>query len=252
MPVTTQRFAKELEQLHKDGYVLFKNVLSKEQVALVKAGIQEAFEGKDSNVMLQGPMFEKGEIFEYIVDHPIVSEFIEEILGPDCQLSSMNGMRTLKNTGVSKWHVDEALFFPLPDGVELDERIQLPVYLMNGLYYLDDITEDLGPTQVVPGSHRAGKHLDFTEEIESYKGQEAISVLAEAGDCLVFNSQVWHRGARNQSDNPRYVQQIIYRKKFIVPHMIYDNNGVYQLPEEIVQRATPRRKRLLGYNEAIF
>ncbi|GIO14459.1 hypothetical protein J19TS2_40140 [Cohnella xylanilytica] len=252
MPTATEKYAQELEQLHRDGYVLFKKVLSPGEVAAVKEGIRQAFEGKDDGVMLQGPMFERGEIFESLVDHPVISEFIEEVLGPDCQLSSMNGMRTTKNNGVSKWHVDEALFFPLPDGVELDPRIRMPVYLVNGLYYLDDITEDLGPTQVVPGSHRAGKLLEFSEEIGTYKGREAVSVLAEAGDCLVFNSQVWHRGARNRSDVPRYVQQIIYRKKFIVPHMTHDINAAYRLPDEIVQRANPRRKRLLGYNERVF
>lgn len=249
---TIGRYSQELEQLHKDGYVLFRNVLNAGQVAEVKDGIQQAFAGKGPEVMLQGPMFEKGEIFEQLVDHPAVIDFIEEILGPECQLSSMNGMRTLQNSGVNRWHVDEALFFPLPDGVELDPRVQMPVYLVNALYYLDDITEELGPTQVVPGSHRAGKHLNFSEEIESYKGQEPISVLAKAGDCLIFNSQIWHRGATNLSDNPRYVQQIIYRKKFIVPHMAHDNNVVYQAPAHIIERANPRRRRLMGYNEQIF
>jgi Protein involved in biosynthesis of mitomycin antibiotics/polyketide fumonisin len=247
-----ERYAQELKQFHEDGYVVFEGALNAEQAAKVKAGIQEAFEGKGHEVMLQGPMFERGEQFEELVDYPPIIDFIEAILGPECQLSSMNGMRTTPNNAVSKWHVDEALFFPLPDGVELDPRIQMPVYLVNALYYLDDLTEEMGPTQVVPGSHRAGKHLDFSEEIGSYKGREAVSVLAKAGDCLVFNSQLWHRGAPNLSEHPRYVQQIIYRKKFIVPHLSHDNNAVYRAPEEVLMRANPRRKRLMGYNEQIF
>lgn len=245
-------YTNEIEQLHRDGYVLFQNVLSSEEIDEIKEGVRYAFEGKGAAVMLQGPMFEKGEVFEKLVDYPGIIDFMEEVLGADCQLSSMNGMRTMKDNGVSKWHVDEALFFPLPDNIELDSRIQLPVYLMNALYYLDDITEEMGPTQVVPGSHRAGKLLNFTEEIEDYKGQEPISILAKKGDCLVFNSQVWHRGAPNQSDKARYVQQIIYRKKFIIPHMNHDNNTAYQIPLPILERANNRRKRLLGYNQQIF
>ncbi|MDI4648170.1 phytanoyl-CoA dioxygenase family protein [Cohnella hashimotonis] len=252
MTTLATHFAKELEQLHKDGYVLFKGVLDRGQAAALKEGIRQAFEGKDDNVMMQGPMFERGEIFEALVDHPVISTFIEKVLGPDCQLSSMNGMRTTRNNGVSKWHVDEALFFPLPEGAEIDASIPMPVFLMNALYYLDDVTEDQGPTQVVPGSHRAGRAIRHAEEIGEYKGQGAISILAEAGDCLVFNSQIWHRGARNQSDDPRYVQQVIYRKKFIVPHMTYDINGVYRVPEEIAQRSNPRRRRLMGYSEQVF
>ncbi|MFC5702430.1 phytanoyl-CoA dioxygenase family protein [Cohnella faecalis] len=252
MQTTASRYANELEQIHKDGYVLFRNVLNQDQISEVKAGIQQAFDGKGQEVMLQGPMFEKGGIFETLVDFPGVVDFIEEVIGPDVQLSSMNGMRTLKDTGVSKWHVDEALFFPLPEGLEIDERIPMPVYLVNALYYLDDITEDLGPTQVVPGSHRAGKRLNFSEDIDLYKGREPVSVLAKAGDCLVFNSQVWHRGAPNRSDSPRFVQQIIYRQKFIVPHMSHDNNAAYRAPMELIQRSDARRRRLLGYNDQIF
>ncbi|MEW9701742.1 phytanoyl-CoA dioxygenase family protein [Paenibacillus sp. SI8] len=252
MQTTLGHFSKELDQLHRDGYVLFRNVLDAQQITQVKEGIQHTFERKGDQVMLQGPMFEKGEIFEHLVDHPAIIDFIEEILGPECQLSSMNGMRTTKNNGVSKWHVDEALFFPLPDGIEIDPQIRLPVYLVNALYYLDGITEELGPTQVVPGSHRAGVNLKFTEDIPPYKGQEPVSILARAGDCLIFNSQVWHRGAPNLSDTPRYVQQVIYRKKFIVSHMSHDNNAVYQVPAPIIERANSRRRRLLGYNERIF
>ncbi|MFI2856765.1 phytanoyl-CoA dioxygenase family protein [Paenibacillus sp. JSM ZJ436] len=252
MKIAADRFTKELEQLHRDGYVLFEGVLNAEETAQIKQGIMAAFEGKDERVMLQGPMFEHGEVFEELVDHPVISEFIEEVLGQDCQLSSMNGMRTQHHNAVSKWHVDEALFFPLPEGVELDARIQLPVYLMNALYYLEDVTEELGPTQVVPGSHRAGKDLGFTEHIESYNGQGPVSILAKAGDCLVFNSQVWHRGAPHMSHSPRYVQQVIYRKKFIVPHLSHDNNVFYKAPEDVIARANPRRRRLLGHNSQIF
>ncbi|WP_168119503.1 phytanoyl-CoA dioxygenase family protein [Paenibacillus sp. HB172176] len=246
------KYAEQLEQLHRDGYVVFRNALDPATTAAIKSGIAQAFEGKGPEVMLQGPMFERGEVFEQLVDQPGIIDFIEEVLGPDCQLSSMNGMRTMKNNAVSKWHVDEALFFPLPDDVELDTRIQMPVYLMNALYYLDDITEELGPTQVVRGSHRAGKHLQFTEEIEDYKGEGPQSILVNAGDCLVFNSQLWHRGAPNLSDSPRYVQQIIYRKKFIVPHMSHDVNASYKPPSDVVERANDRRRRLLGVNRQIF
>lgn len=252
MTLVQEKYGQELKQFHEDGYVLFRGALSPQQVAAVKAGIIEAFEDKGNEVMLQGVMFERGEQFEELVDFPGIVDFVEEILGTECQLSSMNGMRTTPNNAVSRWHVDEALFFPLPDGVELDARIQMPVYLVNALYYLDDVTEEMGPTQVVPGSHRAGKLLGFTEEIGTFKGKEELSLLAKAGDCLVFNSQLWHRGAPNRSPYPRYVQQIIYRKKFIVPHLSHDNNATYRAPEEVLKRANSRRKRLLGHNEQIF
>ena len=38
-----------------------------------------------------------------------------------------------------------------------DPRVRIPVYISTAHFYLDDMTEELGPTRFVPGSHRAGR-----------------------------------------------------------------------------------------------
>jgi hypothetical protein len=63
---------------------------------------------------------------------------------------------------------------------------------------------------------------------------------------MVFNSQLWHRGAPNHSERTRYVTQVSYGRKSI-GHFFSPFMG-YQMPANALAWAnTPRRRRLLGY-----
>ena len=50
-------------------------------------------------------------------------------------------------------------------------------------YYLDDLTLDMGPTALVPGSHRAGRAPDGETD---WNGRPAQSLLVNAGDAMLF------------------------------------------------------------------
>jgi len=186
-------------------------------------------------------MFQRGEIFEQLLDHAPIVDLAEFILGANCHVIANTSIITHKHEGIDSWHVDEELFPPIQNGTELPSVIQAPVYIITCLYYLTDVTADMGPTQLVPGSHRSGKEPD---KALNYKEQGPVSILAKAGDCLLFNGQTWHRGARNESDNPRIVQQVIYGKRWISQRFYPFIN--YTMPQHIIDRANPRRKRLLG------
>jgi hypothetical protein len=61
----------------------------------------------------------------------------------------------------------------------------------------------------------------------------------------MWHDQVWHRGAPNQTDDRvRWVQQAPYGRRFIAQRFYPFIN--YRMPEAILERANPRRKRLLG------
>ncbi|HEV2474244.1 MAG TPA: hypothetical protein VGS41_16325, partial [Chthonomonadales bacterium] len=71
------------------------------------------------------------------------------------------------------------------------------------------------------------------------------SCLGSAGSVVMFNNQVWHRGAPNQSDRVRYMTQVSYGRRstnhFFFPFMNYT------MPEHVYTHAGPRLKRLLGF-----
>jgi ectoine hydroxylase-related dioxygenase (phytanoyl-CoA dioxygenase family) len=72
-----------------------------------------------------------------------------------------------------------------------------------------------------------------------------VSGLGKAGSVTMFNCQVWHRGAPNQSERTRYITQVSYARR-LVGHKYFPFMN-YQMPEHVYQDASPRLKRLLGF-----
>lgn len=77
-----------------------------------------------------------------------------------------------------------------------------------------DITEDMGPLTVVPGSHNFHHPVEVHEtdryasitgiEVDELEAQ-AITVTPQAGEALFFHELLLHRSGANQSDRARWV-----------------------------------------------
>lgn len=87
---------------------------------------------------------------------------------------------------------------------------------------------------------------DMAEDgLPSYKGQRAISVAASPGDALMWHDQLWHRGAPSiREGSERIVQQGSYGRRWVAQRFFPFVN--YQIPPHVVERASERRRRLLG------
>jgi ectoine hydroxylase-related dioxygenase (phytanoyl-CoA dioxygenase family) len=246
----------KVQQFHKDGYLVLPGILPADDVARLRAGLEDAFdrpseESTSYNMpeMWRPKMFEHGEPFEKLVDHPATIDLVEAILGDNCHLIAMSALRTLPDNGIDSWHADETVRFPIPRGVQLDERIQVPCFIVNLNYYLCDVDEEVGPTQFVPGSHRSGRQPEDEDRDKDgnpfFEDQGMVSALGPAGTCVMWHDQTWHRGAKNLSrDRVRWVQQAPYGRRFISQRFYPFIK--YRMPEEILERANPRRQRLLG------
>jgi ectoine hydroxylase-related dioxygenase (phytanoyl-CoA dioxygenase family) len=240
-----------VERFHRDGYLIVRGVLTPEEVARLRESVVRAFaepqEGYENSIV-RVRLFERGPEFEALIDHPGVIDLIEAILGPDCHLIAQNAVMNPPGKAIDAFHTDMTVRFPRPADVPLDPRVPMPCFVLNMNYYLTDVTDvSMGPTQFVPGSHRAGRQPDPDQRRSSelsYEGRGIVSALGRAGDCVMWNDQIWHRGAPNTSDRTRIVQQGAYGKRFIA-QMFYPFVN-YHMPEAILERANPRRKRLLG------
>jgi ectoine hydroxylase-related dioxygenase (phytanoyl-CoA dioxygenase family) len=250
--------SERIAQFERDGYLVIPEALSAEQTARLRRGVEAAFAEASAEAELYGgnmpkiwrpKMFERGPDFEEAVDNPRVIDLVEAILGRDCHLIAMSALRTGPGEGISAWHVDETVRFPRPKDAPLDSRIPIPCFVLNFNYYLCDVDEELGPTQFAPGSHRSGRQPqpeDFDRDGNpSYEGRGVVSATGPAGAAVLWHDQTWHRGAPNRSkDRTRWVQQAPYGRRFIAQRFYPFIN--YRMPEEILERANPRRKRLLG------
>jgi len=245
-------------QFHRDGFLVVPGVLSPTEVATLRAGVERVFAVPSAEAEMYGhaaiwrpKMFEHGAEFEALLDHPGIAQFMDHCLGPDCHIIANNALRTGPGQAISGWHVDECVRFPLARGVPLDPRAIMPPCIINSHYYLGDVDVELGPTQFIPGSHRSGRSpepadLDAGGQ-PSWEGRSFVSAQGAAGTCVIWHDQVWHRGGPNLSaGRTRWAVQKAFARRWI-SQRFWPFVG-YRPPEDVIARATPHRKRLLGFH----
>ncbi|WP_194838868.1 phytanoyl-CoA dioxygenase family protein [Nocardia sp. XZ_19_369] len=246
--MTTQRVAEWAEQFGRNGYVMLSGVLSPDETEELRQGVEEAHRHPcptgNPTQFHRHQMFRRGPAFEGMLDREPAVDVAETVLGDNCHIIANNTILTRPNSGIDRWHVDETVIVPVPEGVTLDPRMNMPCYVMTALYYLNDVPMEVGPTQIVPGSHRSGRFPPEHEKDLAWEGRSYVSMVAKVGDCLLLNGQTWHRGATNLSDACRYVLQVTYGRRFISQRFHPYIN--VQIPTQIFERASPRRRRLLG------
>jgi len=68
-----------------------------------------------------------------------------------------------------------------------------------------EITEDIGPLEIIKGSHKDGV---FDDENDSLDESEFFSVPMKIGEALVFSQFLLHRSGKNRSNKIRFSLQI--------------------------------------------
>ena len=245
--------ASRVEALESDGYVYFPNLLDAEQTARLRETMDRLEARKESFDKHSTPenggflnkhvnnAFNRDALFLQYLDKPGIIEVAESVHGDQCHVIGMTAWMTGPGRPDQRLHVDW-LPIGLPEDVLADPRVKGPVFITTAHFYLDDLFDALGPTQFVPGSHRSGRSPDGDTE---WKGAEPHSILCNAGDVVLFRSEVWHRGTANASDQVRYLLQVHYANRMITQkYPPYLNR--FQFDEAILAQATPRQRRLLG------
>lgn len=247
-PVATEQIKSWIEAFHRDGFMVLENFLSSNEVLTLKNEMEEAFaKHKDHTggvVELRTKMFEVSPANLRLFNlEPLVS-FAENLVAKDCHVIHNNSFQTPKGGGITTWHQDDAPHFITTSG-EPPTNIQLPVLLFTANFYLTDVTSiEHGPTQFIPGSHLFG--ASPPGDMSGTKWESRIqNCYGRAGTVIMFNNQVWHRGAPNSSERTRFVTQVSYARR-IIGHKYFPFMN-YQMPEHVYRDADPRLRRLLGF-----
>lgn len=236
-----------VQTFHENGYLLVRGALEPAQVERLREGVLRAFaEPEDGyGAIIRVQLFERGEVFEETIDQPGIVEIAEAILGDDCHLTAHAAALTKPGETISEWHVDDTVRFPIPEGLTLPPEIPMPCTSLTVIYYLVDVPDELGPTQFVPKSHRSGRHPPPDDPRPTYKEQVPVSAAGASGDAVIYHHQLWHRGGPNLTrDGRRVTLHISYGCRFIAQRFYPFIN--YRMPERVLNRADPRRRRLLG------
>ena len=119
--------------------------------------------------------------------------------------------------GEQAWHAD---------GPHLFDEVDLPAHALNVFFPLVDLDLQTGPTEFAPGSHvRGHERVAQTDSGEAGDGggeagnetpqktpQKTLSILARAGDAIIFDYRTWHRGLPNSSDHDRQMLYMVVSK----------------------------------------
>jgi ectoine hydroxylase-related dioxygenase (phytanoyl-CoA dioxygenase family) len=247
-PASTEQLDAWIEQFHRDGYLVLHDVLPPELIPVLRDDLDNALADapdRDAKMVLHHRMFEISKanlaLFEL---EPVVS-FAERLMNNnDVHVMHNNAFVTRNGGGIATWHQDDPPHYLVTHG-EPPTNIRLPVLLFTANYYLTDVEETkFGPTEVVAGSHLIGRPCPPVIKGTPWE-KSIVSCVGKAGTVVMFNNQVWHRGAPNESDRFRYITQVSYGRR-IIGHKFFPHMN-YVMPAHVTEGASPRKRRLLGF-----
>jgi ectoine hydroxylase-related dioxygenase (phytanoyl-CoA dioxygenase family) len=213
-----------------NGYVLLRGVLQGDHLKAIQQAYDEVWEAEGSpcnqHKLLKHPPF-----IELIEHTPILDQH-RAIFGSQTQLLQYDLLRQgPRNEGPPRsWHRD----FSFPGEYPLS---------INTIVYLDPMTEERGPTWVLPGSHRGWRQPPTGDARDQpLDGEQAV--FAEAGDAAFINSAIWHSRGINRSDGLRRSIYLYYGHWWLKRY-----EWQQAIPWQALEQADDRRLQLLGLKQ---
>ena len=230
--------------LWETGYLIIPDALPQPAVEHFRQRIENLPESVGYGRNSQARLFEQGNDFVALLENEPIISLMERVLGDDLHIIALQGHRMGRGTEVLSYHADE-VYLQRPANVPDEVEYPPIINTINCHYYLVDVPEELGPTQIVPGSHRACRRPrpeDGTPP--QWRGQGPVSAVLKAGDCVMYSNQSWHAGASNQTDRMRLSVVPAYSRRFVGQRFWPFLN--YNLHRDILDQCTPRQRQLLG------
>lgn len=236
--------ASEKSQLDQGGFLLLESVITADTTTQLrehaltlaeaeqKAGKSHLYLPNDSAQRVWN-LINKGEVFEDAIQHPRMLEAMDYLLGGDCTLSSFTVNVIYPGAPDAGLHIDYPLSaLPTP-------RPSFPL-VANSVWFLDDFTLENGATRCVPRSHH---RLEALPE-PGIKYADSVQICGSRGSVLIVNGSVWHGSSANRTDAPRVALLGFFCRSILKPQQ----DHLKLVSDEVVSRATPTLKRLLGFN----
>ena len=152
--------------------------------------------------------------FDAMADSPM-TDYVASLIGPDVKLhhTKINSKQSGGET-VVKWHQDFGFTPHSNDSV------------VTALLMIDEVTEQNGPLEVSPGSHRGPIHGLWHDgiftgainaEIAAGCASKAVTCTGSAGSVCLMHTRLLHGSAANQSDAPRTLFISVYSADDAIP-----------------------------------
>jgi ectoine hydroxylase-related dioxygenase (phytanoyl-CoA dioxygenase family) len=200
--------SQALEELRIMGYTVLKQVITAPELEECRARldavyqVQEQALGREALIQIKELDLARcplayDDYFLGLATQERVLAHVSRVLGHYYILHLQNGIINRPNEAhhQSSWHRD----LPYQNFV-----ISKPL-AVNALWCIDPYSPATGATQVLPFSHRE----EFVPS-DHYLDAQAVSLVADAGDVVLFDSMLFHRAGYNSSSIIRRAINHVY------------------------------------------
>ncbi|MCM0667998.1 phytanoyl-CoA dioxygenase family protein [Flavobacterium tyrosinilyticum] len=210
---------QDLEFWNRNGYVVVKNAISKEDCEATQKAIWEYLKmnPNEKESWYKRHEEQKGLMLNFS-DHetlnrnrfsPRVKKAYEQLYG------TTNIYKTIDKVSFNPPETDHFTFLGSP--LHWDMSLKKPLtYGLQGLFYLTECRENDGAFHCVPGFHnQIDEWLDELEPHENPR-EKALKTLqpkpitGDAGDFIIWHNALPHCATPNRGESPRMVQYLTY------------------------------------------
>ena len=254
-----QRFAaddpldRQLAALDADGGMIIEGLFPIETIAEIRAAADAYADGVTPGDATQG-MGEKGKAFVGantirfsslglltpaffdLLDNERYAAIADAVLLPNCGgywLNTAQIMYIGPGEKAQELHRDADNWWEFIDRTWPDT----PEVTISAMIGLDQVTEELGATRVVPGSHRAAE-LAYRSEVDT------VPAELGPGDALVYSGHVFHGGGANRTtDRWRRAMHLSFVAGWLTP----EESIALDHPLGSLADRSERVQRLIGH-----
>ena len=232
---------------HRDGFVCIRDALTRDQLALARAGadrvvaeqmrvtpLAEANRGHARYSF--GPQLHHPEWTQLDIEARVFFHHVLEraAAGADFQCSGGGGDYAAPGARMQHLHADIRDFLDDPLGRVTVMDLPTPYIVVN--FLVTDFTTENGPTRFVRGTHRNRHPIPALDEEPNWM-QESV-LVAPAGTGLIRDVRCWHGGTPNRSSGIRIMTSVGYS----APWFRLANR--HPLPRDVYQGLSVRAREL--------
>jgi ectoine hydroxylase-related dioxygenase (phytanoyl-CoA dioxygenase family) len=237
----TDDLGQATADIAKNGYCLLKCPIPDEEFQRLRTRLEEVMQEErdngtafiyDNDNQRVFSLLNKGIEFEQLVQNPAVLEVMERVLDYNFMLSSTHANIAGPGGASMYLHADQTFC-----------RAPWPDYALvaNSMWMLDDFTPENGATRIIPGSHRLNRQPDY---LAGEGNEVGIPVCAPAGSVMIFDGRLWHQTGENTTESEHRRGILNY---YCRAYVRQQQNFFAGLAPEVLDRATPVMRRLLGW-----
>jgi ectoine hydroxylase-related dioxygenase (phytanoyl-CoA dioxygenase family) len=228
------------DQIRVSGYCVLPGLIPAEKVGPMRRRFDELLEQKAASeptnrgahryqmyLPFEAP-FADPELYE----NDTVLSLCERVMGPDLLLSYFASDTPMPGSEHQRIHSDTRLLFP-------ETTLSLPAYGLVLNVPLVDCTEENGSLEFWPATHLMPGKSDLEAIAPNVASRRAN---LSAGDGLLRDLRMWHRGTPNRSDHTRPHLALVYTR----PWYRFEQQPPV-VPPVVRGRLSERAQRLLRF-----